>query len=229
LPHPVRWYLPRVALALLIITTAGAVLLYLRFRHDVHAAEERIGGGGKIAETPCGAIEYADQGEGRVVLVSHGAGGGYDQGLAISEQLGAGIRIIAPSRFGYLNTPYPGDPSAAAQADAYSCLLDSLGVDEALVIAFSAGGPSALQFAVRHPARTDALIMVSAISDGSLVDPRPVDASKDPALSTMLHDFPFWMAVTYFPDKVLRFFGMTLEAQRRLRRKNMIAPSVWYG
>jgi 2-hydroxy-6-oxonona-2,4-dienedioate hydrolase len=175
--HPVRWYLLRFALALQIISTAGAVLLYLRVRQDVRAAEERIAGGGRVADTPCGVIEYADQGEGRVVLVSHGAGGGYDQGLAVSEQLGAGFRIIAPSRFGYLNTPYPDDPSAAAQADAYACLLDSLGVEKVLVIAFSAGGPSALQFALRYPDRTDSLIMVSAISVGSLVDQRPVDPS----------------------------------------------------
>lgn len=216
LPHPVRRYLPRVALALMILVAAGTALLYFRFRHDVRAARERIAAGGKIAETPCGRIEYAEQGEGRAVLVSHGAGGGYDQGLAVSERLGAGFRIIAPSRFGYLGMPYPDDPSAAEQADAYACLLDALGVARVVVIAFSAGGPSALQFALRHPARTDALIMVSAISDGSLVDPRPVDPSKDPALSTMLHDFPFWLAVTCFPDQVLRFFGMTREAQRRL-------------
>ncbi|HEU5251112.1 MAG TPA: alpha/beta hydrolase [Thermoanaerobaculia bacterium] len=200
----------------MILVAAGTALLYFRFRHDVRAARERIAAGGKIAETPCGRIEYAEQGEGRAVLVSHGAGGGYDQGLAVSERLGAGLRIIAPSRFGYLGMPYPDDPSAAEQADAYACLLDALGVARVVVIAFSAGGPSALQFALRHPARTDALIMVSAISDGSLVDPRPVDPSKDPALSTMLHDFPFWLAVTCFPDQVLRFFGMTREAQRRL-------------
>lgn len=200
----------------MILVASGTALLYFRFRHDVRAARERIAAGGKIAETPCGRIEYAEQGEGRAVLVSHGAGGGYDQGLAVSERLGAGFRIIAPSRFGYLGMPYPDDPSAAEQADAYACLLDALGVARVVVIAFSAGGPSALQFALRHPARTDALIMVSAISDGSLVDPRPVDPSKDPALSTMLHDFPFWLAVTCFPDQVLRFFGMTREAQRRL-------------
>jgi len=206
----------RVALALLVLVAVGSALLYFRFRHDVRAARERLAAGGTIAKTPCGPIEYAEQGQGRAVLVSHGAGGGWDQGLAISELLGAGFRIIAPSRFGYLRTPYPGDPSAAAQADAYACLLDSLGVARVVVIAFSAGGPSALQFALRHPARTEALILVSAISDGSLVDPRPVDPSKDPALSTMLHDFPFWLTVTYFPDQVLGFFGMTREAQRRL-------------
>ena len=206
----------RIALALLILAAAGSALLYFRFRHDVRAARDRLARGSRIAETPCGRIEYAEQGEGRSVLVSHGAGGGYDQGLAVTERLGAGFRIIAPSRFGYLRTPYPDDPSAAAQADAYACLLDSLGVARVVVIAFSAGGPSALQFALRHPARTEALIMVSAISDGSRVDPRPVDPSRDPALSTMLHDFPFWLTVTFFPDKVLRFFGMTREAQRRL-------------
>jgi pimeloyl-ACP methyl ester carboxylesterase len=206
----------RVALALLVLVAAGSALLYFRFRRDIRAARERLASGSRIAETPCGRIEFAEHGQGRAVLVSHGAGGGYDQGLAVTERLGSGFRIIAPSRFGYLRTPDPDDPSGVAQADAYACLLDSLGVARVVVIAFSAGGPSALQFALRHPARTEALIMVSAISDGSLVDPRPVDPSKDPALSTMLHDFPFWLTVTFFPDQVLRFFGMSREAQRRL-------------
>jgi hypothetical protein len=35
------------------------------------------------------------------------------------------------SRFGYLRTPLPSDPSAAAQADAHACPLDALGIRHA--------------------------------------------------------------------------------------------------
>jgi len=71
-----------------------------------------------------------------------------------------GIRVIAMSRFGYLRTPMPADASAAAQADAHLCLLDALGIRRAAVMGGSAGAPSALQMAIRHPDRVSALILL---------------------------------------------------------------------
>jgi pimeloyl-ACP methyl ester carboxylesterase len=71
-----------------------------------------------------------------------------------------GIRVIAMSRFGYLRTPMPADASAAAQADAHVCLLDALGIRQAAVIGGSAGAPSALQMAIRHPDRVTALVLL---------------------------------------------------------------------
>ena len=91
----------------------------------------------------------------------HGAGGGFDQGLAIGGSLAAhGHHVIAMSRFGYLRTPLPADASAAAQAAAHACLLDALGIDRAAVVGVSAGAPSALQLAVRHPERVSALVLM---------------------------------------------------------------------
>jgi pimeloyl-ACP methyl ester carboxylesterase len=209
----------RVVVVILALTAAGALFVYIRYRQDLNEARERLGGGGRVVQTRCGPIEYSEAGEGKTVLSIHGAGGGWDQGLLIRTFIGEGFRVIAPSRFGYLNTPYPNDPSAVAQADTYACLLDHLDIERAAVVAFSAGGPSALQFAIRHPQRTDALVMVSAISDASLVDPRPVDPSQDPVLSALLTDFVFWSATTYFPERALAFFGVSRDAQQRLTRE----------
>lgn len=70
--------------------------------------------GSRMLETSVGPIEYAEVGEGPPVLVIHGAGGGFDQGLDLAEDLVRnGFRVIAPSRFGYLRTPLPKDGSAA--------------------------------------------------------------------------------------------------------------------
>src|SRR5439155_8391596 len=100
-------------------------------------------------------------GRGRTVLLVHGAGGGYDQLLDMARELAAaGVRVVAPSRFGYLRTPLPADASPAAQADAHACLLDALGIERAAVIGVSAGAPSSMQFALRHPQRTSALVLV---------------------------------------------------------------------
>ena len=148
-------------LGALALAVAGAALAYGLFRRDLAAARGRLAGASEIAATSCGPVEYAAVGSGSPVLLVHGAGGGFDQGLAIGGSLAAhGHRVIAMSRFGYLRTPLPADASAAAQADAHACLLDALGIDRAAVVGVSAGAPSALQLAVRHPERVSALVLM---------------------------------------------------------------------
>ncbi|MCC6616060.1 MAG: alpha/beta hydrolase [Anaerolineae bacterium] len=204
--HPLGWYVLRIVTALLLLIGAGVVLVYLRYREDMRANEARLALGSKTVDTPCGALEYGEQGEGTPVLAIHGAGGGYDQGLMLAA-LGDGFRIIAPSRFGYLKTPIPDDPSVAAQAQAYACLLDALGIDRIAVAADSAGGPSALQFALDCPDRVSSLVLVSAISTL-----RPIrDDSSGPS-NELLTDFVYWAAVTYFPDTVLAVLGVPAES-----------------
>jgi pimeloyl-ACP methyl ester carboxylesterase len=205
--HTISWYLIRAVFGLLLIVVAGAVLLYLRFQQDMRAAEERVASGSRLAETACGLIEYSEQGEGRPVLVLHGAGGGYDQGLLTADQLGENLRVIAPSRFGYLNTPIPADGSVKAQAQAYACLLDELNLGRVSVVAVSAGGPSALQFALDYPDRINALVLVSAISTL-----RPIRDDAGGPSSAMLTDFVYWLAVTYSPDTVLSAVGVPADS-----------------
>lgn len=121
--------------------------------------------GSRLINTTHGLIEYADEGEGCPVLVSHGGLMGYDQIESVKQMLGNhGFRIIVPSRFGYLRTPLPQNASVAAQADTYAELLDALNVSKVIVMGFSFGGPAALQFTLRYPNRTIALVMSMAVS-----------------------------------------------------------------
>jgi pimeloyl-ACP methyl ester carboxylesterase len=130
------------------------------FRRDMRRARRRLRAS-HIAETERGPIEFAEAGSGAPILVVHGAGGGFDQGLDFARTLAArGFRIIAMSRFGYLRTPLPADASAEAQADAHARLLDALRIERAAIIGASAGAPSALQFALRHPQRCSALVLM---------------------------------------------------------------------
>jgi len=118
--------------------------------------------GSCVAETPCGVIEYGTGGSGTPVLAVHGSGGGYDQGFAMAEIfIGDGFQIIAPSRFGYRRTPLPADASVQAQAAAYACLLDALKIQRAIVVGYSAGAPSCLQFALQYPDRIAALVLLA--------------------------------------------------------------------
>jgi hypothetical protein len=74
---------------------------------------------------------------------AHGVFGGCDFGVGVGRVNGpAGYRIISPSRFGFLGSPMPADPSPAAQADAFAALLDHLDVRDLPVVAFSAGSSS---------------------------------------------------------------------------------------
>ncbi len=142
----------------LVALLVGGTITYAGFRHDLRSANARISAGSTVVSTPCGAIEYAERGSGPPMLVVHGAGGGFDQGLLIGESfVAAGYRTIAPSRFGYLGTPLAEDSSAAAQADALACLLDALGLDRVVVLGVSAGAPSSLELAIRRPERVSAL------------------------------------------------------------------------
>ena len=118
----------------------------------------------QIIETSMGPIEYAEKGEGPVLLSMHGGPGGYDQGLAISECFRLnGFKIIAPSRPGYLGTPLSSGQSLDAQADALAALLDALDLDKVAALGASAGGPSSYLLAQNHPDRVAALIEIDSV------------------------------------------------------------------
>ena len=127
------------------------------------ATVDRLNAGAMVAQTARGELEYAIVGTGPTVLVLHGSPGGYDQGLAIVRRLSdPQFRFIAVSRPGYLRTPLDTGRSPEDQADALAALLDVLEVRDAALIAISGGGPSALQFVLRHPGRCWGVVLISA-------------------------------------------------------------------
>src|SRR5512136_2514579 len=153
------------------------VLVYANYQGDIRQAREHILVGSQVIDTPCGPIEYAVAGDGSPVLVVHGAGGGFDQGLDFTEALAqSGFRVIAMSRFGYLRTPLPADASPAAQADAHACLLDALNIRRAAVVGLSAGAPSSMQFALRYPERAAALVLLVPAAYPTHLEQRPKGA-----------------------------------------------------
>src|SRR5262245_61972740 len=90
------------------------VAVYAWFRHDLTQHYERIAHGSRLVETRCGTIEVSEAGQGPPLLIAHGSGGGFDQALLAGTDFARlGWRVIAPSRFGYLRTPFPSDASAA--------------------------------------------------------------------------------------------------------------------
>lgn len=191
------------------LVLVGAALVWSRFERDLAAAAGRAAQGSVVLATRCGPIEVQDAGAGIPLLMVHGSGGGHDQGMAWARPLlDRGVRVIAVSRFGYLRTPRPADASPEAQADAHVCVLDALGIDRAAVMGVSAGSPSAVQMAIRHPDRVSALALVVPIAykPGAVADSAPpVSDAKDALLLRLLgSDFLFWAGLRAARDQVLR-------------------------
>jgi len=193
--------LARIGAMLSAAAATGTVAEVLRrYRRDLRRARARIACDSRIAQTTLGPIEYSSAGEGPPVLVVHGAGGGFDQGLDLGRALAPkGFRVIAVSRFGYLRTPLPSDATAESQADAHAALLDALGIRSAAVLGGSAGAPSSVQLALRHPDRVDALILgVPALylfrrgREATLRTPTGIRFLFDTALRS---DFLFWASL----------------------------------
>ena len=69
------------------LMVALAALTSYGYRQDINGARARVSSGSQVVNTPCGLIEYADVGKGPPVLVVHGAGGGFDQGLELAQPL----------------------------------------------------------------------------------------------------------------------------------------------
>jgi 2-hydroxy-6-oxonona-2,4-dienedioate hydrolase len=177
------------------------------YRRDLGAQRQRVQTGSRVLDTACGVIELAESGppDGEALLLIHGAGGGFDQGLLLAHDLApADVRVIAPSRFGYLRSPMPEDPSGERQADQLACLLDALGLPDVVVMGVSAGAVSALHFAVRHPRRARALVLVvPAVHRPEPAVPMPAWALRvlDAAVSA---DLPFWLLARLAPRTARR-------------------------
>jgi pimeloyl-ACP methyl ester carboxylesterase len=203
---------------MLTIVLVAALVIRSRFTRDLAVAAERAALGSEVVTTRCGPIEVQQAGQGVPLLMIHGSGGGHDQGMAWARPLAQrGVRVIAMSRFGYLRTPMPADGSPEAQADAHVCLLDALGIAKAAVMGVSAGGPSALQTAIRHPDRVSALALVVPIAykPGTVADSAPpVSDDKDALLLRLLgSDMLFWAGLHVARDPLIRHVLATPPAQ----------------
>lgn len=195
-----QWLLGAGGVALL-----GTVYTRSRFQNAVEAAEQRISGRSQTINTAFGTLEYAVAGSGSPLLMIHGTGGGFDQGLRFASRLlQRGDKIISPSRFGYLRSDFPVDPSLANQADTFVALLDHLGIDRLPVMGGSAGALSATTFALRHPDRCTKLILLVPAANVSGADPVAMSAVQEMAVRTLLNsDFIYWSALEVAPEKLV--------------------------
>lgn len=112
--------------------------------------------------------------------------------------------MIVLSRFGYLQSAFPNDPSSARQADALVELLDWLKIDRIPVAGGSAGALSAVQFALRHPEPTSALILVVPAANVRGRDPIKMGRTTEWLVRRLTtSDFLFWSATKAARDHMI--------------------------
>jgi 2-hydroxy-6-oxonona-2,4-dienedioate hydrolase len=200
----------RRGLLILGLATAAAAAAggatWRNFSAEMARARSRVATGSNVLEGRFGAMEYATTGNGPPCLMIHGTGGGFDQGLAFAAPLAdAGWTVIAPSRFGYLRSAFPADPSSENQADTFIDLMDELGIARAPVIGGSAGALSAIQFAIRHPYRCSALVVIVPAAYAPDHPPaRPPNALARAIIEHGLRsDLLFWAGLVMAEDSMI--------------------------
>lgn len=200
-----RW--TTIIASLAAITVVATV--FLAFHRDMNVARAATLGRSQIVDSPWGPIEYADVGDGPPVLMIHGSGGGFDQGLAFSAPLARqGVRVIAPSRFGYLRSAMPNAATVEMQADALDWMMQRLEIERAVIIGGSAGALSATQLALRHPDRCRGLVLLVPAMyapdrlPGANAAP---DAGTQRTINAVLgSDLLFWAGMRAAPDFMTR-------------------------
>lgn len=106
---------------------------------------------------------YLIAGSGYPLLLMHGGGAGAIQWYRVIPTLARTFQIIAPDVVGYGETD---KPNAAYDRTYFAEWLrdftNGLGLQRFHLIAASQSGPAALQFALEHESRVDALVMVDS-------------------------------------------------------------------
>jgi 2-hydroxy-6-oxonona-2,4-dienedioate hydrolase len=196
-------------------STAGLIgatsLGYVAYRRDIVRAYDRVSGKSTVLSSSYGDIEYTEGGDGPHVLVSHGSGGGYDQGKLIAQSfLGDRFHWIAPSRFGYLRSTFRDGATFDDQAHAYASLLDHLGIQRVALVAVSHGGPAALLFAALHPERVSSLTLISAgVATASTGHQDRADQKGDALTTLYKYDWLYWAMTKLFKKQFMGLMGAT--------------------
>lgn len=153
-----------------------------------------------------GVLEFAEAGDGPPLMMIHGTGGGFDQGLLFEAALRErGFRIVAPSRFGYLSSAFSDDASPAHQADVLAELLDHLRIDRLPVVGGSAGALMAAEFALRHPDRCSHLGLLVPAANLTNRVPAEFTALQQLAVNTVLgSDASLWALSRLAPARMIK-------------------------
>lgn len=180
----------------IICIVAFIMYRFIYVKRQAQARFARYESMANMIDTSYGRMSYIDEGQGEVILSCHGICGGYDQAYdTIGERRNA-YRILAPSRFGYPGSDMPQNATIEMQVEAFKELLDQLGIEKTYVLATSAGGATAIKFALMYPERTKGLILYCSGYPALKEPEKKITYAGPPA--ALCDDFFMWLVSPLF-------------------------------
>jgi pimeloyl-ACP methyl ester carboxylesterase len=155
----------------LFILVLGPFLIPLPPLHDTVPPEQLADPDSKFVTIQDVKVHYKMEGRGDDVLILlHGFGASTFTWHKVSKPLSQNYTVIAYDRtgFGYSSRPMPGEwnrespYSPESQVEQLIALMDTWGVDKAVLVGSSAGGTIVALAAEKYPERVKALILVAA-------------------------------------------------------------------
>jgi pimeloyl-ACP methyl ester carboxylesterase len=154
----------------ILLVLAIAALFFWGYAPDTDAAAMKAkygGGASQFADLQPGLnVHYRDQGkrDGRVVVLIHGSNASLHTWEPWVERLGKDYRIISLDLPGHgLTGSHPGGVyDYPVFVDVVDKLMAKLGVEKAVIGGNSMGGGTAWMFALAHPGKTEAVLLVDA-------------------------------------------------------------------
>ncbi|MBX6753955.1 2-succinyl-6-hydroxy-2,4-cyclohexadiene-1-carboxylate synthase [Thermorudis peleae] len=159
-------------------------------------------------------------GTGPGLLLLHGFTGSSATWAAFLPEWSTQYQVLAPDLIGHGQSAAPTDPARYTLEEAVDdllALLDTLGIDQCIVLGYSLGGRLALTFAVHAPARVSALILES--TSPGIADPseRAARKAQDEALAAMIEERGIAWFVEYWEQQPLFASQARLPADVRAR------------
>ncbi len=203
-----------------IVAFIGTVRFFLVER-EARKRFARYGAMAKVIDTSYGRVSYIDEGQGEVILSCHGICGGYDQAYDTLAKGENTYRILAPSRFGYPGSDMPQDATIEMQVETFRELLDQLGIEKTYVLATSAGGATAIKFALMHPERTKGLILYCSGYPALKEPEKKITYAGPPA--ALCNDFFMWLVSPLFkPLRGMESETLNVILPMRLRKEGIV-------
>lgn len=191
-----KWRKSRIIAGVIFIVSLIGLINFMSVKKEALARFSTYEEKAKTVETSYGKLSYIDEGRGEVILSCHGICGGYDQAYDTLAGKYETYRILAPSRFGYPGSDIPDNATIDMQVKAYVELLDQLKIEKAYVLATSAGGTSAIKFALMHPERTKGLILYCSGYPGIEAPEKKISYAGPPAF--LCTDVAMWLISPFF-------------------------------
>lgn len=181
-----------------LFVAAAVTAVHIRFDVDPAALERKYAGPpSRFVEAGGVRFHIRDRGAGPVLVLLHGWSINLRAWEPAARLLAADHRVISVDLPGHgLTGPDPqGRYSLSGMAGSLDALMVALGVDRFALAGNSLGGGVALSYALEHPEKLDALVLVDAVGDPDMGPAPPaVEAVAADALGDLMQWFtPQWI------------------------------------